>query len=67
LAWCSRQLFSGTARDSDRSLFLTKIEGIVRLNFMALNTITISLSLPKKLRADIERKLKHESYASVSD
>ena len=34
---------------------------------MAQNTTTINISLPKRLRADIERKVKGEAYGSVSE
>lgn len=34
---------------------------------MATNITTINISLPKKLRADIEQKVERESYSSVSE
>jgi len=34
---------------------------------MATNITSINISLPKKLRAEIEQKLERESYGSVSE
>jgi putative addiction module CopG family antidote len=34
---------------------------------MATDITTINISLPKRLRADIERKVERESYSSVSE
>ena len=45
---------------------MTKIVCAHTIGAVAQNT-TISISLPKRLRADIERKIKREAYASVSE
>jgi len=46
---------------------LTRNGGDVCCYYMGTNITSINISLPKKLRAEIEQKIERESYGSVSE